>query len=286
MERFSKDLLKNKREYRAETINYLGNVSMPYPHFHEHYEILYVRENSRILMVNNHDKYILNDKNIALIKPFMLHKTQSDEKKRQKRSLINFSFDTAEEIAGFSGCDVLKCFDAVVSEMSDGVKKSVIDCMDALSALDEENVFYGAEFKNILQKLLIILAKASENKNIRNIESGKGIDETIPLVAKKIQQCHSDDLTLETLAEEFHISPCYLSRCFKNNMGISLTKYINNVRIIAAQKLIDEGYTSVTAIAMQTGFSNITHFDRVFKKITGISPKKYIMQIKNTPQSP
>ena len=69
-------------------------------------------------------------------------------------------------------------------------------------------------------------------------------------------------------------------------MGISLTKYINNVRIIAAQKLIDEGYTSVTAIAMQTGFSNITHFDRVFKKITGISPKKYIMQIKNTPQSP
>lgn len=278
MERFSEDLLKNKREYKAETINYIGNVSMPYSHFHEHYEILYVRENSRILMVNNRDKYILNDANIALIKPFIIHKTLSDEKKRQKRSLINFSFDIAEKIADFSGYDILKCFDIPVLQMEDSVKKSVIECMDELSLLDEESDSYEAEFKSVLLRLLIILEKESEKKYVRKNESGKGVGETIPLIAKKIQQCYSDDLTLEALAEEFHISPCYLSRCFKNNMGISLIKYINNVRIIAAQKLIDEGYTSITAVAMQTGFSNITHFERVFKKITGISPKKYSMK--------
>lgn len=278
MERFSEDLLKNKREYKAETINYHGNVSMPYSHFHEHYEILYVRENSRILMVNNHNKYILNDTNIALIKPFMIHKTLSDKNKRQKRSLINFSFDTAEKIAEFSGYDILKCFDVQVLQMDDSVKKSVTQCMDELSALDEESISYDAEFKSILLRLLIILTKESERKYAIKNESGKGVDETIPMIAKKIQQCCSDDLTLSALADEFHISPCYLSRCFKNNMDIPLIKYINNVRIIAAQKLIDEGYTSVTAVAMQTGFSNITHFERVFKKITGISPKKYIKE--------
>lgn len=272
--------MENKGEYKAETINYIGNVSMPYSHYHEHYEILYVRENSRILTVNNSDKHILNDTNIALIKPFLIHKTLSDENKKQKRSLINFSFASGEEIAEFSKYNILKCFDYPVIEMGEKTRKKVSEYMDELSLLKEESEFYEIEFKSGLLKILILLAKESEKRNIKKNEGGKGVLDIIPFIAQKIQKCCGEDLSLKTLAEEFHISPCYLSRCFKENMGISLVKYINNVRIIAAQKLMNEGYTSVTAVAMQVGFSNITHFERVFKAIAGISPKQYIKSYK------
>ena len=83
--KLSEDLLKNKRGYKAETISYVGNVSMAESHYHEHYEILYVRKNSRIITVNNKDKYILDEDNIAFIKPLLIHQTSSDENKKQRR---------------------------------------------------------------------------------------------------------------------------------------------------------------------------------------------------------
>ena len=276
MERLSEDLLKNKRGYKAETISYVGNVSMPYSHYHEHYEILYVRKNSRKLTINNKDKYILDENNIALIKPFLIHKTSSDEKKKQKRSLINFSVDVGEIIKSFGKEDILDCFEYPVIVMDEETKNIISVCMDEMSELNEESEFYEVEFKNILLKLLIALAKEIKRKNIKKNDVEKGVFEIIPDIAKKIQQDFSGDLSLEALAGEFNISPCYLSRCFKEKMGVTLVKFINSIRIVEAQKLMDEGYNSVTAVAMQVGFSNITHFERVFKSITGISPKKYM----------
>ena len=276
LEKLSEDLLKNRCGYKAETISYVGNVSMVDSHYHEHYEILYVRKNSRNLTINNKDKYVLNENNIALIKPFLTHKTSSDENKKQRRSLINFSADVGNDLLKFGKSDILDCFEFPVIDMDEKTKNVISVCMDELSELDEESEFYEVEFKNILLKILIIFSKEIKRKNIRKSDGEKGVFEIIPDVAKRIQQDFSSDLSLEKLAEDFNISPCYLSRCFKEKMGTTLVKFINSIRIVEAQKLMAEGYNSVTAVAMQVGFSNITHFERVFKSIVGISPKKYM----------
>ena len=107
MDKFSKDLLENNKECSAEFINYIGRVSMPYSHYHEHYEILYVCENSRGLIINNKDRYILDNSNIALIKPFILHRTLSGADKKQKRMLVNFSNIFAEEKISFAKSHIL-----------------------------------------------------------------------------------------------------------------------------------------------------------------------------------
>ena len=244
MEKLSEDLLKNRCGYKAETISYVGNVSMVDSHYHEHYEILYVRKNSRNLTINNKDKYVLNENNIALIKPFLTHKTSSDENKKQRRSLINFSADVGNDLLKFGKSDILDCFEFPVIDMDVKTKNIISVCMDELSELDEESEFYEVEFKNILLKILIIFSKEIKRKNIRKSDGEKGVFEIIQDVAKR--------------------------------MGITLVKFINSIRIVEAQKLMAEGYNSVTAVAMQVGFSNITHFERVFKSIVGISPKKYM----------
>ena len=283
MEKLSGDLLESRYGYKAETRSYVGNVSMSDSHYHEHYEILYVRKNSRILTVNNKDKYLLNENNIALIRPFLIHKTSSDENKKQRRSLVNFSADVGEELTRLGKKDILGCFEYPVIDMEEDVKKQVSGCLDELSELDDESEFYGVEFKNILLKMLIILGKEIKRKNMEKSDGGRGVFEIIPDVAKKIQTDYSGDLSLGRLSEEFNISPCYLSRCFRRKMGVNISKFINNIRISEAQKMIKEGYSSVTAVAMGVGYSNITHFERVFKEIVGMPPKAYmkIIRVKN-----
>ena len=268
MDKFSKDLLKDGKPLAAEKINYTGDITMSYSHYHEHYEILYVFGGERKLIINNQFKCTLSRGTIALIKPFILHKTESSGG-NERRVLINFSKETGEELEKFTDTDLLKCFDTPVTVLKSPHHIETI--LSDLAALDRSSPFFEAKFKI---KLADALTEISESADFTFIKRS-GTDDIIPLIAKKIQENYAEDISLSILAEEYHINPCYLSRKFKREMGITLVKYINSVRIIAAQKLFDNGCKSVTAVAIQTGFSSITHFERVFKGITGVTPKKY-----------
>ena len=268
MDKFSKDLLNDNKPFAAEKLNYTGGITMSYSHYHEHYEILYVSDGERKLVINNHDKYTLSHGTIALIKPFILHKTESMGG-NERRILVNFSKETGTEIKRFANADLLKCFDAPIPELKDtNITKELLS---ELASLDRSDPFFEAKFKT---KLAEVLTKISETAAFP-FARRNGTEDIIPLIAKEIQEKYAEDITLSYLAEKFHINSCYLSRKFTKEMGITLVKYINTVRIIAAQKLFDNGCQSVTAAAIQTGFSSITHFERVFKGITGTAPKKY-----------
>ncbi|MFW5749714.1 MAG: helix-turn-helix domain-containing protein, partial [Halanaerobium sp.] len=82
-------------------------------------------------------------------------------------------------------------------------------------------------------------------------------------------------LTLSSLADKFNYSPAYLSRAFKEVTGFNFVEYKNNVRIKEAGKLLQQSKLSVTEIATEVGFNNITHFGRIFKEITDLSPLAY-----------
>ena len=73
MDKYSSDLLKNKKEFSVEKFTYATTVNMPNSHYHDHYEILYIIEGKRKLTVNNAQEYILDSNNIALIKPYIVH---------------------------------------------------------------------------------------------------------------------------------------------------------------------------------------------------------------------
>ena len=85
----------------------------------------------------------------------------------------------------------------------------------------------------------------------------------------------AEKLTLTGIANQFYISPYYLSRLFKKSINLSLIEYINGVRIKAAQNLIEKSNESISDIAEKTGFMTTAHFRRVFKDATGLSPQQY-----------
>ncbi len=83
------------------------------------------------------------------------------------------------------------------------------------------------------------------------------------------------ELTLTTLAEQFHVEHSYFSRVFRQEIGISPVIYITNRRMEKAKQYIQEGKKNLTEVAFMVGYDDYTYFSRVFRKNTGESPREY-----------
>lgn len=90
-----------------------------------------------------------------------------------------------------------------------------------------------------------------------------------------IQNHYTDKLTLEDLAEEFHLSPKYISRYFKQHFSLAFSSYVMHLRLSCAKNLLETTENSVTEIALLSGFPNVSHFIRSFRQAYEISPLQY-----------
>ena len=90
-----------------------------------------------------------------------------------------------------------------------------------------------------------------------------------------LQYNYTEPLRLETLAEQFHLSEKYLSRYFKQHFHLTLTQYLMHLRLTHACHLLESTSLPVTEVALQSGFSNVSHFIRSFHASFRMSPLQY-----------
>lgn len=100
----------------------------------------------------------------------------------------------------------------------------------------------------------------------------------IEKVTEYIDKNLKEDLSLTVLAELVFYNPAYLSRKFKQVIGVNLKEYILNKRIELAKKLLLNNNLFIKDVATECGFSNATQFGIVFMKKTGVSPSAYRLQ--------
>ncbi len=102
------------------------------------------------------------------------------------------------------------------------------------------------------------------------------MDPVISLILTKIMR--SEDLStisLKQISQDIPINYFWLSRLFKRKVGISFTEYLNKEKCKRAQKLLLYSNKNITDIAFDCGFNSVQHFERVFKKMFGITPNKF-----------
>jgi AraC-like DNA-binding protein len=97
----------------------------------------------------------------------------------------------------------------------------------------------------------------------------------VTLIEKYVQENYTRDVGLEQIAAEMGVSFKYVSRVFKDKMGMNLTDYINQVRMAKAKELLQNTDLRVNDIAERVGIPSRTTFLRVFKKVEGIAPNEY-----------
>ncbi len=83
------------------------------------------------------------------------------------------------------------------------------------------------------------------------------------------------DITLKTVANIACMSRFYFSRIFKKVTGRTYQDYLLFLRIEKAKALLTRNHYSITDVACAVGYSDITHFGRIFKRLSGHTPSKY-----------
>jgi len=96
-----------------------------------------------------------------------------------------------------------------------------------------------------------------------------------------IHDNYAMDITLERVANQVNISRSHFSRQFRQHTGFSVIEYLLKVRCDAVAKLLASSDTNITAVAFATGFSNLSHLYRHFKRRYGITPGAFRQMIKN-----
>ncbi|MGE4549684.1 MAG: response regulator [Intestinibacillus sp.] len=138
-------------------------------------------------------------------------------------------------------------------------------------------------YKNLLQCMhadeLLHGLEAIVELTIRNLSAlCSGSRSMIDQVESYIRRSYQDELSLDKIAARYHISPGYLSRLFKSKKDVSLTTYIQNIRIEKAKELIASTDLRTYEIAAAVGIPDPVYFSKTFKKATGIRVRDYRAQ--------
>lgn len=83
------------------------------------------------------------------------------------------------------------------------------------------------------------------------------------------------DISISQIARLFHYNERYIGQLFKKETGITISEFINSQRLERAKTLLSTTHDPVINIAFKTGFNNVTYFNRVFKKLYGMTPTQY-----------
>ncbi len=88
------------------------------------------------------------------------------------------------------------------------------------------------------------------------------------------------DVSLKRLAEIVNMAEGSLCRFFKMNMGMTIFEYLNQIKTEFACKLLMDPDLSILDVCLDSGFNNVSHFNKQFKKITGVPPSDYRKRFK------
>jgi len=128
-------------------------------------------------------------------------------------------------------------------------------------------------------QLMDIIGKSLTNKSLASREY---LAKRFTTGSKRIATIHEylmnnyrEDIDLGKMAALVSMAEGSLCRFFKMNMGITLFEYLNQIKTEFACKLLMNKDLSILEICLDSGFNNISHFNKQFKKITGVPPSEY-----------
>ena len=261
--------------------------SMTTRHFHETYELYFLKEGERYYFIDK-ETYLVKSGDVVLIKRDQIPKTSMAGSSYHNRILLQMRSEVCNPVLRANGLLSIEEFyersDQIIS-LTEGDRKTVENLLLTMKDEIHKRQKYGEQMVYLkLIELFIILSRykkstafVKENQKARTAKYQK-----VHEVADYLLSCPETKEGLEELAKRFYISKSYLTRIFREVTGFTVNEYMNVARIKKAQNLLIHSGYSITEIAEILGFESITYFERVFKKYTDDTPLKYKKRMKNS----
>lgn len=143
--------------------------------------------------------------------------------------------------------------------------------------LSNGKMYWGVGLDEDIIKSSIAALVSAGNKLAQSENIKEGREERIVEIMRYIQS-HYKDVTLEELAENFHLSTPYLSKYIKEHTGITFQETVKKARMKKARSMLRETNQTVESIAADVGYETVEHFNRLFKKTYGMTPVQFRRQ--------
>ena len=255
-----------------------GGQSFQIPvHWHDELEIIYVK--SGFLTVNiSGENYIGKPGDAFVVSPGNLHFMGS-----QTGTVDYFTFLFPLKYIAFRSDDMLD--DKLIEPLNSGhlmispeIKDTVKEQCEQLARvyaaeIDKSESKITSQIRKKIVLLQFIHELWKKGFIVENDTTGRNTVEKE--MVSYIQQNYTGKILLREFGEQFHLSEKYISRYFKEHFHITLSQYVTYLRLEHAKQMLQETDISVTEVAMQSGYQNISYFIRSFKKTYGVSPLKY-----------
>lgn len=246
-------------------------------HWHDEIEILYI-ETGCLKLIINQTSYTGLPGNIFLVNPREIHGMTTEDRTMRYHALVFplrfITFQTHNACANDFFLPLSQGLLLLHNRITEDTLHLATEQLirRVLTLQKEKPAGYQLAIQLACAQLLYNLYADGAYKELAPL-SGE------PAVKREILAClqerYTENLSLKELAGIFHMSEKYFSRYFKKNFQMTLTDYLNSLRLENAARLLSDTTLSVTEVAFQSGFNNVSYFIRTFKAAFGCSPLRY-----------
>jgi AraC-like DNA-binding protein len=250
-------------------------IQHAYPRHSHDYYVVSVIERGRQSFTHKGTKQITPPGGVILINPGEVHTGEAvDGQGFEIRSIYPTIFHMKMATLELTGRSQQPPFFTDVRVDHSWAAKSILALHKTLSQ-EATSLEYESRFIWTLRQLVKHYADVSST------EQKTGNENTAIQKARRyLEECFSEGVSLNDLAQHVALSPYYFLRAFCAEVGMPPHAYLESVRIRHAQELIKTG-KSLTEIAMDIGFSSQSHMTHCFKKIIGVTPGQYAQQLQD-----
>lgn len=255
-------------------------------HWHEEFEITYIRKGSCTYLIDL-EACPVREGDLLFFASGVLHGIPEGEAQMLETDSFVFHpqmLGSRKDVCGVKYIGPAKSgevrFPAVIhlGEEGNSLMTEVFEKLKA-SFLGKEHG-YELEVEALLYQFFFLLYKYVPHR--RTAPENEEVIEKMKSVLQYIKENYQRPITVSDLAKVCHFSEYYFMRFFKKYMNVTCIEYLNQYRMeIAAGKLAGSSQ-SVTDVALDTGFQNISYFNRVFRKSYRMTPTQY----RNSKQEP
>lgn len=170
------------------------------------------------------------------------------------------------------------------------VKKFLSQAIRGVCITGQTNLLISKKLKKLLQKkgfevimgLMEILFLLSKSKDLRFINEDSYVsviegnkNDRLAAVFQYVKSNYKEEISLDEISKIANLTPTSFCRMFKAKTKKPFVEYLNEIRVANACKYLIETDLGVSEIAYECGYKTASNFNKLFKKLTGTTPKEY-----------
>ena len=260
-----------KEDFRIEEAieNSTSNKNF-FLHNHDSYEILLFLEGDSKFVIEGKE-YFLESGDIIIVRKHEMHRMYHNSNGKYHRIvlMVKPDFFIKHNCPEYEAQFLNSKMGIANRIKSDYVRSSGL--YDTFMRLKKYSGNYAQASEPVINALVMMILYLINQ--VGHFSSSDEHDSHVEQVISYINNHYTEDISLETLAENFFISPNYLCRIFRKATGLTVLDYIRRKRLSKVRELRTNG-KSISEAAMLSGFSDYSSFYRTYKKMMGCSPKE------------